>query len=78
MTGAPYSLAALFKAFANKPLVPPPAQRTRTFVCSLISLVTPAFSRIASAFAVLKLAATFFFFFSDDLPERSFYKISSS
>ena len=35
-TGTSYSSAALFKALASKPLVPPPAHKTKTFVCSLI------------------------------------------
>ena len=31
-----YSSAALFNAFASNPLVPPPAHKTKTLVCSLI------------------------------------------
>ena len=38
-TGTLYSAAALFKAFARRPLVPPPAQRTRTFVSSVMVFV---------------------------------------
>ena len=33
-----YSSAALFKALANNPLVPPPAHNTSTFVCSVMLL----------------------------------------
>ena len=32
----PDILAALFNAFASNPLVPPPAHKTKTLVCSLI------------------------------------------
>jgi len=56
LAGPLYSAAALFKALASKPLVPPPAQRTRTLVSFVIllfaatsSLATPAFPRTASA-----------------------------
>jgi len=76
-----YSAAALFRAFARRPLVPPPAQRTRTLVSSVIvfcAASTPAFSRIASALAVLKFAATFSFNSSLALPERSSSRICSS
>ncbi|SCT36382.1 Uncharacterised protein [Staphylococcus aureus] len=52
---------------ANNPLVPPPAQSTKTFVCSVIfealaaSSDTPLAAKIESAFFVSKFAATFSF-----------------
>lgn len=67
MTGTLNSSAALFKALANNPLVPPPAHRTNTFVCSFILFLKSALvsvplfecdAKIASAFLVSKLAAT--------------------